>query len=279
MGRRRDHPYFGKPRKSEYRGVSWAKWDAKWQATISIDGKQRHLGLFDNEIDAARARESAEEEYRRAADARVCIDREETAAAIFNAIQAAEHSSEHWKTFSPTQKAAQIAALIRQRPAVQPSVSPGTEAQAREIVSSCEVDEHVAPNGRRYVTVAEETITERITTALKSRSNAGYEDGIRACVEKASQMESTYSTESNDPRADLKNLIGVRGRAKAEAAFEIITELEKLSPEGSDQISAARIAGARACIDIAMKMGLEWEDTDAAIHRLCAEEGVEVVKD
>ena len=37
---------------SEYLGVSWNKQNGKWEARISIDGKNKHLGLFDDEEDA-----------------------------------------------------------------------------------------------------------------------------------------------------------------------------------------------------------------------------------
>lgn len=42
--------------KSKYRGVSWHRGKRKWQAQIKAgDGKNTHLGRFDNEDDAARA--------------------------------------------------------------------------------------------------------------------------------------------------------------------------------------------------------------------------------
>jgi len=44
-----------RPRKSQYRGVYWHGVAAKWVAQISTGGSRRHLGLFDNEEDAARA--------------------------------------------------------------------------------------------------------------------------------------------------------------------------------------------------------------------------------
>eukprot|EP01045_Picozoa_sp_COSAG04_P052575 COSAG04_NODE_22482_length_354_cov_0.792157_1_plen_85_part_10 len=40
---------------SRYRGVRWIKKRRKWRAEIKIGGKQRHLGSFDDEDDAARA--------------------------------------------------------------------------------------------------------------------------------------------------------------------------------------------------------------------------------
>ena len=41
--------------RSIFKGVSWAKRQRKWMATISINGKNKHIGYFDNESDAARA--------------------------------------------------------------------------------------------------------------------------------------------------------------------------------------------------------------------------------
>lgn len=40
---------------SQYKGVTWNKRNKKWQAQITIDGKNRYLGLFVDEADAARA--------------------------------------------------------------------------------------------------------------------------------------------------------------------------------------------------------------------------------
>jgi hypothetical protein len=40
---------------SKYTGVCWNKKSNKWVATIRINGKIKHLGLFHNEIDAANA--------------------------------------------------------------------------------------------------------------------------------------------------------------------------------------------------------------------------------
>ena len=44
---------------SVYKGVSWAKTKNRWLAGIKYNGKQRHLGLFVNEWDAALAYNSA----------------------------------------------------------------------------------------------------------------------------------------------------------------------------------------------------------------------------
>lgn len=40
---------------SKYTGVSWFKRDNKWQASIHINGKSKHLGLFTSELDASEA--------------------------------------------------------------------------------------------------------------------------------------------------------------------------------------------------------------------------------
>jgi hypothetical protein len=42
-------------RTSKFLGVHWSKCHGKWQARIQIDGKKKHLGVFDNEEDASRA--------------------------------------------------------------------------------------------------------------------------------------------------------------------------------------------------------------------------------
>jgi hypothetical protein len=44
---------------SRYKGVSWEKRRSKWQAYIETKGHKRHLGYFDNEIDAAKAYNTA----------------------------------------------------------------------------------------------------------------------------------------------------------------------------------------------------------------------------
>lgn len=46
------------PRKnvsSKYRGVYWYKSKRKWRAQIETDGKRKHIGYFDSELEAARA--------------------------------------------------------------------------------------------------------------------------------------------------------------------------------------------------------------------------------
>lgn len=41
--------------KSGYRGVSWYKNNNKWKASISVNNKVKHLGYFENKIDAAKS--------------------------------------------------------------------------------------------------------------------------------------------------------------------------------------------------------------------------------
>lgn len=40
---------------SQYKGVSWQKHRSKWKAGIKVNGKNIHLGVFENEEDAAKA--------------------------------------------------------------------------------------------------------------------------------------------------------------------------------------------------------------------------------
>lgn len=48
---------------SKYIGVSFDKIRNKWRANIKFGGKQIHLGRFNNEIDAAKARDIATKEH------------------------------------------------------------------------------------------------------------------------------------------------------------------------------------------------------------------------
>lgn len=57
---------FARKRKStssKYRGVSLHKPCKRWQALVSVDGKQQHLGYFDDELDAAMAWNKAALKY------------------------------------------------------------------------------------------------------------------------------------------------------------------------------------------------------------------------
>ncbi len=45
--------------KSKYTGVSWYKRDKKWKSNINIKGKNKYLGLFENEYDAHLAYQKA----------------------------------------------------------------------------------------------------------------------------------------------------------------------------------------------------------------------------
>lgn len=49
--------------KSQFKGVGWFSRDRKWRARIMLNGKEIHLGLFEREIDAAEAYNSAALEF------------------------------------------------------------------------------------------------------------------------------------------------------------------------------------------------------------------------
>lgn len=48
-----------KNKTSKYTGVSWYKITNKWKSSIRINGKVKHLGYFENELDASNAYQSA----------------------------------------------------------------------------------------------------------------------------------------------------------------------------------------------------------------------------
>lgn len=49
--------------KTGIRGVSWSRSKNKWRAAIYVNNTQKHLGYFDDIVDAAEARREAEEKY------------------------------------------------------------------------------------------------------------------------------------------------------------------------------------------------------------------------
>jgi hypothetical protein len=48
---------------SRFRGVSWQKQTSKWRVFIQLDGEKKYIGLFANELDAARAYNGALVEF------------------------------------------------------------------------------------------------------------------------------------------------------------------------------------------------------------------------
>jgi hypothetical protein len=48
---------------SQFKGVSWYRRDGRWRAYIKVNGKERHLGYFADELAAARAYDRAAAEH------------------------------------------------------------------------------------------------------------------------------------------------------------------------------------------------------------------------
>lgn len=55
--------YNGKPTSSQYKGVYWEERRNKWRSRIVIDKREKHLGYFINEIDAAKCYNDAAIKY------------------------------------------------------------------------------------------------------------------------------------------------------------------------------------------------------------------------
>jgi len=48
---------------SGFNGIGWSERDKKWYARIRVDGKKKHLGVFDLKKDAVKARKDANLKY------------------------------------------------------------------------------------------------------------------------------------------------------------------------------------------------------------------------
>ena len=78
---------------SKYRGVTWNKGDSKWLAKISVKGKTKYLGIFNEEEDAARAFDA---EARRVRGAKASVNFPQTEMEIKRAGYSSKYRGVSW---------------------------------------------------------------------------------------------------------------------------------------------------------------------------------------